>query len=118
MIDAIALVLIFGMVCGTIAIASIFQNGSSSANKLIDMLRDLKAHKAVPGQPEVEQLRLEVRALTQQIAQLRETSTQYDLSIQETLDESQRRLARLENRSMDPAAGADSCSAGMQRLGR
>lgn len=43
-------------------------------------------------------LRSEIEALRQELGRLRDTSTQYDISIQHTLEDMQQRLKRLESR--------------------
>jgi TolA-binding protein len=53
-----------------------------------------------------DSLRTEMEALRQEVARLRDTSTQYDISIQHSLEDMQRRLEFLENKrsASTPAA--------------
>jgi TolA-binding protein len=46
----------------------------------------------------VDSLKSEIDAVRQEVARLRDTSTQYDISIQHTLEDMQQRLERLESR--------------------
>lgn len=49
-------------------------------------------------------LRAEVETLRQEVARLRDTSTQYDISIQHTLEELHTRVANLESQRREIAA--------------
>ncbi len=44
----------------------------------------------------VEQLKQELKSLRQEIAQLRDTTTQYDMSVDKTLHEAQQRITHVE----------------------
>jgi hypothetical protein len=53
-----------------------------------------------------DSLRDDFEALRQEVARLRDTSTQYDISIQHTLDDLQYRVSTLESRKRNGSAAA------------
>lgn len=71
--------------------------------------RKMKLRSQGSNTAEVDALRSEIEGLRAEVARLRDTSTQYDISIQHTLEDMQQRLERAEGRrgSSSPATRAD-----------
>ena len=75
--------------------------------------RKLKIRALGQGSAGSDSLRSEFDALRVELARLRDTSTQYDISIQHTLEDVQQRLARLESKrssTVSPAAAVEETS--------
>jgi len=69
----------------------------------VEKKAEIKAGNSGAGN---EALRSEFEALRQEVARLRDTSTQYDISIQHTLEELQHRVSTLESKKRNGTAAA------------
>src|SRR5579862_3894160 len=83
------LIPIVGVVCiASVIIAKMFFRFEERKHQM--MFQDKSAGN--------ESLQAEVETLRQEVARLRDTSTQYDISIQHTLEDMQQRLERVEGK--------------------
>lgn len=86
---------LFGEFLGLVFIVLVF--GGGHVRRFLDILERRWAQK---GQTSgfTDEAAKRIDALRDEIARLRDTSTQYDVSIQHTLDDLQRRVENLESR--------------------
>jgi hypothetical protein len=94
--DIISVVLIFGLpfaVIGVVALGMYLKHQAAMFD------RKLFAQSQISGQTSTE-----IAALRQELAQLRDTSTQYDVSLQQSLEELQHRVATIEARNRNSSA--------------
>jgi TolA-binding protein len=97
----------FFLVIVLVPVVAVMGSFTAGIIKMILSHQERKAKiRAEAGTRLGDSLRDEFESLRQEVSRLRDTATQYDISIQHTLEDLQRRVARVETMVRPPAAGA------------